>query len=54
MLGELGFEVIEASHGSEAMQRLREAERIDILLVDWNMPEMNGYDFLCRVRACSD
>jgi two-component system chemotaxis response regulator CheY len=51
MLREFGFEIVEAAHGIEAMQRLKETGMVDIMLVDWNMPEMNGYDFLCRVRA---
>jgi two-component system, chemotaxis family, chemotaxis protein CheY len=24
---------------------------VDVMLVDWNMPEMNGYDFLRNVRS---
>jgi two-component system, chemotaxis family, chemotaxis protein CheY len=51
MLGEIGFEVLEAGHGLEALQRLKESEQVDVMLIDWNMPEMNGYDFLCAVRA---
>lgn len=51
MLGEIGFETVEAAHGREAIQRLRDAGQIDVMLVDWNMPEMNGFDFLCYVRG---
>ena len=51
MLSEMGFDVVEAQHGIEALQRLKEAAAVDVMLVDWNMPEMNGYDFLCYVRA---
>lgn len=50
---EAGFEVVEAGHGKEALARLKEMARPDLFLVDWNMPEMNGYDFLCAVRADS-
>jgi two-component system chemotaxis response regulator CheY len=51
ILSEIGFEVFEARHGLEALQRLKEMGHADVLLVDWNMPEMDGYQFLCSVRA---
>ena len=54
MLGEIGFETVEAAHGKEAIQRLRDAGQVDVMLVDWNMPEMNGFDFLCYVRSSPD
>lgn len=47
----LGFEVIEACHGLDALERLKESGGIELALVDWNMPEMNGYEFICAVRA---
>ena len=50
MLKELGFEVIDAENGAVAMERLKTSEKLDIALVDWNMPEMNGYEFVCAVR----
>jgi len=51
---ELGFEVLEAGHGVEALARLAEHGKVDLILVDWNMPEMNGFDFLCKVRENLD
>jgi two-component system chemotaxis response regulator CheY len=54
MMGEIGFEIIEACNGVDAMQRLRDAGQVDVMLVDWNMPEMNGFDFLCYVRGNPD
>ncbi len=51
MLRKLGYEVHEASHGIEALQRLSEIETPDVLLVDWNMPEMNGIELIKAVRA---
>ena len=51
MLGEIGFEVFEAGHGREALEVLEEIGKTELMLVDWNMPEMNGYDFVCAVRA---
>jgi two-component system, chemotaxis family, chemotaxis protein CheY len=50
-LKELGFQVAEAGHGREALTRLNEGEDIDLMLVDWNMPVMNGYELVCAVRA---
>jgi two-component system chemotaxis response regulator CheY len=51
MLRGLGFEVVEAANGREAMERLQSAGKVDIALVDWNMPEMNGFEFVRAVRA---
>jgi two-component system chemotaxis response regulator CheY len=51
MMRRLGFEVHEAGHGLEALERLKEIDSPDVLLVDWNMPEMNGIEFIRAVRA---
>jgi len=51
MLRGLGFEVVEAGNGREAMDRLAEPGKFDLALVDWNMPEMNGLEFIRTVRA---
>lgn len=50
MLVELGFDVVEAGHGREALDRLEEAAEPDLALVDWNMPQMNGLQFIKEVR----
>ena len=55
-LGSLGFEVSQASNGREALERMVEVQQIDdtplsVILVDWNMPEMNGLEFVQSVRA---
>ena len=46
-----GLEVIEAANGREGLDRLRQTPDMDLILVDWNMPEMNGLDFIKAVRA---
>jgi two-component system chemotaxis response regulator CheY len=46
-----GFEVCEAGHGGEALARLNQGDPVDLMLVDWNMPVMNGYDLVRAVRA---
>ena len=49
---QLGFEVCEAGNGREAIDFLAAAEVIpELALVDWNMPEMNGLEFVTAVRA---
>ena len=52
-LKEIGFEVFDAGHGGEAMAHLRAHGLVDLMLVDWNMPVMNGYELVCAVRAVS-
>ena len=51
MLRGLGFEIVEAANGCEAMEHLQAVGKFDIALVDWNMPEMNGFAFVRAVRA---
>jgi two-component system chemotaxis response regulator CheY len=46
----LGFQVVEAGDGAEALVRLGESGGADLALVDWNMPVMNGIDFVRAVR----
>jgi CheY-like chemotaxis protein len=47
---ELGFEIIEASNGAEALERLV-GTTASVALVDWNMPVMDGLAFVKAVRA---
>jgi two-component system chemotaxis response regulator CheY len=48
----LGFEVWEAGNGREALDLLNATEIVpQVALVDWNMPEMNGLEFIIAVRA---
>jgi two-component system chemotaxis response regulator CheY len=49
--GQLGFDVVQAGNGREALERLAELESTpELALVDWNMPEMNGLEFIIAVR----
>jgi len=50
-LKKLGFDVTVAINGREALDRLRGMAKADIVLVDWNMPEMDGLSFVRAVRA---
>ncbi len=57
LLTELGFEVMEASHGIEALEVLKEVgtdNLPDLALIDWNMPEMNGIDLVKDLRSDKD
>lgn len=51
MLTELGSEVLEAGDGQEALRLLEATADVDLALVDWNMPVMNGLEFVRAVRA---
>jgi two-component system KDP operon response regulator KdpE len=47
---DLGFHVVEASRGEEALQQLR-AATFDIVLLDINMPGIGGIETLRRIRV---
>lgn len=44
------WDVIEASDGAEALE-LALAQQPDLVLSDWNMPEMTGIDLLRKLNA---
>ena len=50
-LTELGFEVHEASSGLEALVQAHKLEGLSLVMLDWNMPEMDGKTLLLRLRA---
>ena len=50
ILREVGLEVIEAANGREGLEQLQRAGA-ELVLVDWNMPEMDGLEFIRAVRA---
>lgn len=49
-LSSLGFTTVEASDGREALQAVASAGPFDVALVDWNMPVMNGLEFVRAIR----
>lgn len=53
VLTNIGFKVSQAQNGVEGLEILAENSDISIALVDWNMPVMNGYDFVKSVRSDS-
>jgi two-component system chemotaxis response regulator CheY len=49
ILEDLGFEVAEAGDGAEALAWARTTTP-DVILLDWNMPVMDGLEFLRQLR----
>jgi two-component system chemotaxis response regulator CheY len=52
IVGQVGFEVHEAEDGQVALDLIAGLDKApDLALVDWNMPVMNGLDFVKAARA---
>jgi two-component system chemotaxis response regulator CheY len=52
IVAQLGFEVIEAEDGREALAALAGEEEVpQLALIDWNMPNMNGLELVSAIRA---
>jgi two-component system, chemotaxis family, chemotaxis protein CheY len=50
-LNKLGYmDIVEAGNGREGVDKL-EAGPVDVIVTDWNMPEMSGIDFIRHVRS---
>ncbi len=49
-LKKAGFTVVTAGNGLEALERVA-AERPDVILLDWMMPDMDGYETCRRLKA---
>jgi two-component system chemotaxis response regulator CheY len=51
LLRQLGFsDIDDANDGSAALAKMR-AKRYGLVISDWNMEPMTGYDLLCEMRA---
>ena len=46
----MGFEIFQAGDGLEALKAIDENGKMDLIVLDWNMPNMDGYDFLVEIR----
>ena len=44
-------DIVEAEDGREALEILNMEDDIDLVLLDWNMPEMTGLEFVEAVRS---
>jgi two-component system chemotaxis response regulator CheY len=51
LLDGLGFDVAQAADGAEALKVLDGGVHPDVILVDWNMPVMDGLSLIKAVRA---
>lgn len=51
ILSPLGFNLLEAENGQEALEVFRNNREIEVILLDWNMPVMDGLSFLRILRA---
>lgn len=52
ILRKAGFdELLEAGDGQEGLDLLKKEGKVDLVLVDWNMPQMDGFDFVCAIRS---
>lgn len=49
----MGYEILEAENGEEAL-KLALSHKITVVMLDWNMPVMNGMEFLLKLRAAPD
>ncbi len=50
-LNKLGYkDVVEAEHGLDALAKLKENPDVQLILTDWNMPEMDGLTFVQTLR----
>ncbi len=50
-LNKLGHqEIVEASNGREGLDRLN-TDTVDMVITDWNMPEMSGIEFIRALRT---
>jgi len=51
-LARLGHkDVLEGANGVEGWEQMNAHPDIDMLITDWNMPEMNGLELVKKVRA---
>jgi two-component system, chemotaxis family, chemotaxis protein CheY len=53
ILERLEFQIFEAEDGEQALEACRSAMP-DAVLLDWNMPKMDGYEFLRNLRRLPD
>lgn len=51
ILREVGYEVCQATDGMEALAQLAGGEAVSLILVDWNMPKLDGLGFVRRLRS---
>ena len=54
LLKQVGYEnILEAEDGVSALRVLK-AQKVDLVISDWNMPNMTGFELLKAVRSDAD
>lgn len=51
ILKERGMEIVKAENGLYALEQLKSNDKIDMVLMDIMMPEMDGYEAMQKIRA---
>ena len=54
LLKQVGYKNITEAEDGMAALRVLKSQKIDFIISDWNMPNMNGLEFLKAVRADSE
>lgn len=54
LLSASGYELIEAASGEEGIAALERQERPDLILMDIDLPGLNGYEVTRRIRTVPD
>ncbi len=52
-LNKSNFEVVEAEDGNEGLEKVKQ-NKIDLILLDLNMPNKNGFEFMAEFRQTPD
>jgi two-component system chemotaxis response regulator CheY len=50
IMSEVGYDVVDAGDGQEALDILEGGARPDVALIDWNMPNVDGLELVTRIR----
>ena len=54
LLSASGYDLVEATSGEEGLAALGAQERPDLILMDIDLPGLNGYEVTRRIRAIPD
>ncbi len=51
MLQEQGYQTVTAENGKDALKKISEIADVQLIITDYLMPEMDGLEFIVKVRA---
>lgn len=49
-----GYNIVTAGDGKEGMDVLNSGQKVDLIITDLNMPNMDGIEFIWEIRKLSD